>query len=117
MPATLQVGVRCAALVALHEQYQTHCSAFITACNPHGMLLDTAVNERQQWLLCADILGLGLAAIPGTGEHPTGAWPAEPSYLVPGLARDIAQSLGRKFQQNAIIWTDVDAVPQLLLLR
>jgi hypothetical protein len=36
---------------------------------------------------------------------------------VPGLTRTAAQQLGRQFEQNAIIWADADAIPELILLR
>jgi hypothetical protein len=56
-------------------------------------------------------------AIPGIGVHPTGEWRGEPSYLVPGLSRAAAEELGSRFEQNALIWSGADAVPELLLLR
>jgi len=116
LPAILRVGVQCAALAALHVRYHTDCSAFLTAFNPEGTLTDALVNARQQQVLLAKISALGLIAIPGCGQHPTGEWPGEPSYLVPALDCPRAERLGRMFQQNAIIWSGADAVPQLLLL-
>ena len=59
----------------------------------------------------------GLAYIAGEGKHPVGDWPGEPSYLVFDLSLEAAKTLGRKFNQNAIVWCDLDAVPQLILLR
>jgi hypothetical protein len=67
--------------------------------------------------LLQQILAAGLVAIPGIGQHPTGSWPGEPSYLVPGLARAAALELGRQFAQNALIWAGDDAVPELILLK
>ena len=43
--------------------------------------------------------------------------PGEPSYLVFGLKLEAAKTLGRALRQNAIVWSDVDAVPRLILLR
>jgi len=34
-----------------------------------------------------------------------------------GLGLDAASVLGIAFRQNAMVWNDVDAVPQLVLLR
>lgn len=48
---------------------------------------------------------------------PTGIWPTEKSFFVPGLDLDTAKSLGRRFNQNAIVWIDGDAIPRLILLR
>jgi hypothetical protein len=117
VPAVLQVGVRCAPLVILHQLHHTDCSAFVTACNPRGELLDDAVNTQRQAALALEISRLGRLAIDGIGRHPQGGWPPEPSFLVPGLTRAAAQQLGRQFEQNAILWSDADAMPQLILLR
>jgi hypothetical protein len=116
-PAILRVGVSCPQLALLHAAHHTQCSAFITACNPLGAIVADAVNQQRQEALAAQLSGQGLVAIDGIGEHPANGWPAEPSYLVPGLTRTAAQRLGRQFEQNAIIWAGADAVPELILLR
>lgn len=116
-PAVLHVGVPCAGLALLHERYQTHCSAFLSACNPLGEVVDAAVNARRQEALAAEVSRQGLPALTGIGQHPTNTWPGEPSVLVLGLTRAAAQELGRQFEQNAIIWAGADAVPELVLLR
>jgi hypothetical protein len=116
-PAILRVGVRCAELALLHEAHHTLCSAFITACNPLGVIVADSVNQQRQAALAAQLSHQGLVAIPGLGEHPAHEWPGEPSYLVPGLTRTAAQQLGRDFAQNAIIWSGADAIPELILLR
>lgn len=115
--AILQVGVRSAPLARLHQLHRTNCSAFITACNPLGKLVDDALNAQRQAALAAQLSQQGYMAIAGIGQHPTGAWAPEPSYLVLGLTRTAAQHLGRQFEQNAIVWADADAIPQLILLR
>ena len=117
VPAVLQVGVRCAQLALLQRLHQTDCSAFVTACNPRGELLEQPINARRQAALALEISRLGRLAIDGIGQHPAGGWPPEPSFLVPGLTREAAQQLGRQFEQNAILWSDADAVPELILLR
>jgi hypothetical protein len=115
--AVLQVGVRSAPLAHLHQLHQCACSAFITACNPLGQLVDAAVNAQRQAALAAELSRQRYVAIAGIGRHPTGDWPPEPSYLVLGLTRSAAQQLGRRFEQNALVWADADAIPQLILLR
>jgi hypothetical protein len=55
--------------------------------------------------------------IDGDGADPSGQWPAERSYLAFGIDADAARELGRRFQQDAVIWIGKDAIPQLLLLR
>jgi hypothetical protein len=104
-------------LAVLHQTWRTQYSAFITACNPRGTIVDDAVNAERQAALAQELTLLERLAIPGIGQHPTGDWPGERSYWVPGLTREAAQKLGVQFQQNAIIWVGSDAVPELILLR
>jgi hypothetical protein len=113
----LRVGVQSPELALLHHSRRTQCSAFITACNPLGTIVTDAVNAERQAALAEELTRQGRPAIPGIGRHPTGNWPGEPSYWVPGLTREAAQNLGTQFQQNAIIWAGSDAVPELILLR
>jgi uncharacterized protein DUF3293 len=116
-PAVLRIGVHCPALAALHAAHDVQCSALITACNPHGVVLDAAVNRQRQKALAAQLLHQGRIGIEGLGRHPTNGWPAEQSFLVPGLSRVAAEALGLQFEQNAIVWAGADAVPELVLLR
>ncbi len=104
-------------LVDLYRARGFECAAFVTACNPHSRLLDPASNEDRQAALRRWLVRRGWTFLPGTGRHPGGRWPPEPSFLVLGLAVEAAQSLGRKFEQNAIVWCGPNAVPQLVLLR
>ncbi len=117
VPAVLRVGVHCRELAILQQLHQTHCSAFVTACNPRGELAEEALNAQRQAALAAQISSQGYVAIAGIGQHPTGDWPPEPSYLVLGIPRADAMRLGQQFGQNAILWADGDAVPELILLR
>jgi Protein of unknown function (DUF3293) len=117
LPLTLHVDAVCPELLLLHARYQVRCSAFITACNPLGRSAAAPVNAQHQQALLAQLSRRKLVAIPGIGEHPTNQWPGEPSFLVPGVARRTAQALGRQFEQNAIVWSGLDAVPKLILLR
>jgi hypothetical protein len=55
--------------------------------------------------------------IKGAGSDPSGGWPPEESFLVLGLGLEAARTLGREFHQNALLWTDHDAIPRLILLR
>ena len=51
----------------------------------------------------------------GIGQDPD--WPGEASCLVFGLALEATRVLGHKFNQNAIVWCDREAKPELVLLR
>jgi hypothetical protein len=117
LPTTLHVDAVCPELLLLHARYQANCSAFITACNPLGTRTAAPLNAQRQEALLAELSRRKLVALRGIGQHPTNAWPGEPSFLVPGVTRRDAQALGRRFEQNAIVWSGRDALPELILLR
>ena len=114
---TLLVGTRNASLAALHEVTKVESSAFVTGCNPFSKPFDPAANAQRQEALAQELTELRVKVIDGIGQHPSGEWPGEPSFLVLGLSLDAAKELGARYEQNAIIWAGPDAVPQLVLLR
>lgn len=114
---TLRVDQFNGALQDLHLRHGADCSAFLTACNPFSRPLDAAANHARQAALIDELHREGLRFLQGEGEHPSNGWPAEPSVLVFGLDLDAASALGRRLEQNAIVWSAADAVPRLILLR
>ena len=114
---SLRIGRHSAPLQALHTTHNVHCSAYITACNPYSQPLTAAQNAARHAALLRVLRRQGLAWVPGVGRHLAGNWPGERSVLVLGLGLDAASVLGIAFRQNAIVWNDADAVPQLVLLR
>lgn len=116
-PWALRVGLTSPELIAAQRERSVDCSAFVTACNPNGRIADAAVNRRLQRELMAQLARLNLAFLPGVGEDPQGDWPGEESVLIFGLDLAGATRLGRRFRQNAVLWSGADGVPQLVLLR
>jgi len=105
------------ALQALHRRHGCSCSAFVTAFNPFGQLLDAQGNAQRQIALLEQLHAQGHILIAGCGRDPDGLWPPEPSLLVLALELDAARQLGRRHEQNAVVWSGADAVPRLILLR
>ena len=96
------------------------CAAFITACNPFSLPRSSEANHAA----CARLRDALIRHIPhpeeiieGEGGDPSGIWPGEESFLVLGLNLETSRALGRKFEQNAIVWAGPDAIPRLILLR
>ena len=116
-PFTLRVDEPSAALAAAHKRFRTDCSAFITACNPFSEDVGAASSAQRHADLGLELARRSLAHIEGIGQHPSNQWPGEASYLVFGLKLEAAKTLGRALRQNAIVWSDADAVPRLILLR
>lgn len=113
----LKISEKNEELVALLKFHRSEVCAFVTAYNPFGEILSHEQNSDLQKRLEEEIQFRGLTYIAGEGKHPVGDWPGEPSYLVFDLSLEAAKTLGRKFNQNAIVWCGPDAVPQLILLR
>jgi len=116
-PATLKIGEACPKLASLHEEHRVDCSAFVTACNPFSQSRDDAANAEQQAALAHELKQRSLSFLEGIGQHPSNKWPGEASFLVLGLTLEAAKTLGARLEQNAIIWSGLDSVPQLILLR
>ncbi|MFM7759355.1 MAG: DUF3293 domain-containing protein [Burkholderiaceae bacterium] len=89
----------------------------MTACNPFSQDLGPAENHRRQVELAKEIGRRGFEYLDGVGQHPSGDWPGEPSFLILGLELEAAKSLGQSLEQNAIVWCGANGVPELVLLR
>lgn len=113
----LRIGEASPELARAHGRHSTDCSAFITACNPFSRLQPAAVNAARQRQLADELTQRGYAYLPGVGQHPFNGWPGEDSFLVFGLNLDAARALAARFQQNALVWSGPDAIPELILLR
>jgi hypothetical protein len=104
-------------LASEHKRHRVDCSAYITACNPFSQILDDKANVERHAALGREISQRRLTCIEGIGQHPSNQWPGEASYLIFGLTLEAAKALGTRLDQNAIVWSSTDAVPQLILLR
>ena len=113
---TLNIGVRCQTLDVLYTSNRVNSAAFITASNPFSQPLSEDENRLRNANLTEEINQLGLKFIAGIGQDPERKWPDEDSILVLGLGLEDAKSLGKNYEQNAIVWCDADAVPYLILL-
>jgi len=116
-PFTLRVDEPSAALAAAHGRCRANCSAYITACNPYSESVGAASNAERHADFALELARRSLAHIEGIGQHPSNEWLGEASYLVFGMALEAARTMGRALKQNAIVWSDADAVPRLILLR
>ena len=117
VPFSLNIGLPSEPLLQLYKQHRCDCAAFITACNPYSQKLAPAVNAQRHLDLMADLTSRSLIFVEGMGIGQDPDWPGEVSCLIFGLALEASRVLGRKFNQNALVWCDQDAKPELVLLR
>jgi len=110
----LRIGVHDAGVDRLLEAHGIATAAFVTAANPRGEARTPAENEVAMAALQAS---LALPWLSGEGRDPEGRWSPEPSLLVLGIARADAEVLGRRLEQNAIVFIERGRAPELVLLR
>jgi putative PIN family toxin of toxin-antitoxin system len=110
----LRIGERSAELEAWLDTQAAATAAFITAANPRGEQSSHAANEAAMSALHAS---LAWPYLPAEGRDPEGRWSAEPSALVLGISRPDAVALGRRLAQNAIVFVEKGAAPELVLMR
>ncbi|MCA3000604.1 MAG: DUF3293 domain-containing protein [Rhodocyclaceae bacterium] len=115
-PITLRIGLPSHALRKLHQLHGGN-SAFITAFNPFSQELSEEESLARQELLKADLLAAGCFVLPGIGRRFLNEMSREPSFLAVGIAAEAAKAIGTKYEQNAIVYNQAIAVPELVLLR
>ena len=115
-PFTLNIGISSQPLEVLYKSSCVNSAMFITASNPFSQLLSEDENSLRNVKLIDEIKQRSLKYIRGIGQDPERKWPGEDSILVLGLGLEAAKALGKHYEQNAIVWCDADAVPQLIFL-
>lgn len=116
-PFVLHIGIKSSPLLSLYGETECDCCAYLTACNPYSEALSDSANAKKQARLERDLETQGWRFFLGLGEHPSGDWPGEPSFLVLGMSREEGKAFGARYEQNAIVWCGADAVPELVVLR
>lgn len=115
-PVDLRVGEGCAAL----EKYlaENRCRAWlvITASNPASVRLEEQENLARLRILGGLLQSLALPTLPAENLADDGLWPAEPGFCVaaPVMDRELAQALGRRQGQNAVLFGEAGGLPELL---
>jgi hypothetical protein len=114
------VGEPSDVLEAMMAMNHVRTAAFVSSANTRGVA--TPGNERR----LADFLLRGALDGPavnqkyrvyqGEGRDPEGNWNAEPSVLIMGIPRAEAEALGRRLEQNAIVWIEKGRAPELVVL-
>lgn len=98
----------------LLDTHGVRTAAFLTACNPGSEREDPAANQAAQAALLDAASRLGHTTLPGVAVDPDGQWPDEESVLVIGIDAAEATMLARRFGQNALVWINAGATPELV---
>ena len=113
----LKIDIHSPELESIYKTSHKHTAAFITAFNPYSQELSNQENKDRNHKLEELIQSLDFDYIHGEGKCGDGDWDGEKSFLIFGISEKQASEIGKEFEQNAIVWCDKDAIPQLLLLK
>ena len=111
----LKIGEPSARLDALLDAEGAPTAAFVTPANPRSKPRPRAENAAALEKLDQIIAGAGYPWRAAEGREPDGNW-REPGRLVIGIWREHAETLGRLFRQNAIVWLERGKAPELVIL-
>ena len=114
---TLRIWKISPELAALYGEHGVKSAMYLTAYNPYSRKTDRNLNIRAHKHLKNDLTQMKLPFFEGMGGDPSGHWKAEPSFLVLGVTLETAKEMAGKYKQNAVVWVDSDAAPQLILMR
>ncbi|MSQ81110.1 MAG: DUF3293 domain-containing protein [Candidatus Methylopumilus sp.] len=113
----LKIGMHSRELESIYKTSYKYTAAFITAFNPYSQELSNQENKDRNHKLEELLQSLHFDYIHGEGKCGHGDWDGEESFLIFGISKKQASEIGKEFEQNAIVWCDKDAIPQLLLLK
>lgn len=114
---TLHIDQHSAPLNQILTKFEHQCAAFITASNPLSRPQSPHLNQIRNTQLRHALTQHTHLVFAGVSTDPAKKWPAEKSFLALGINLKTAMSLGKQFDQNAVVWADTDAIPRLILLR
>lgn len=78
--------------------------AIITAYNPYSKECLPEENKRNNLQLKAKLLELELTVLEADGVPADSNWEVEQSYFVYNISLDVAKTIGKQFEQNAIVY-------------
>ncbi len=113
----LKPGFPSPELLGVYQRYSVSSACFISAYNPRSEPRSQDENAAAQQALIQAVETMGYAFLHGMGEDSEGGCAGEPCLLILGISRDQSLNLGTRFEQNALLWMEADAIVQLLLLR
>lgn len=89
--------------------------AFITAYNPYSRVLTDIENKIRHNELKE--LTTNYVTLEGYGVGEDSTWEPELSLFIIGISKDGASKIGKKFEQNAIVYGEFNNSPELIILN
>jgi hypothetical protein len=88
--------------------------ACITAHNPQSEVQSARENERRDLELKETLRAHNTRWYPTAATGDLGDWPAESGVLALGVSRGLAESIGREFDQAAVVWGRLGGAAELV---
>jgi hypothetical protein len=110
----IQIGVTNDSLNELVIQHNATEWAYITAYNHFSRILTDIENQGRHLELKE--LTRSYLTYEGHGVGTDSSWEPELSLLIIGISKEEAILIGKKFEQNAIVYGTINIVPELLIL-
>lgn len=112
---TIEIGKLNQEIDEIIIKHNSNAWAFITAYNPYSRVLTNDENRVRHEELKDLTKNYMTFEGHGVGEDPT--WEAELSLFIIGISKDDALKIGKKFEQNAIVYGKFNNSPELLILN
>lgn len=112
---TIEIGKLNQEIDNLLNEHKSHEWAFITAYNPFSKVVSEEENIMRHNELKELTRSYKTFEGHGVGEDPS--WEPELSLFVIGITEDDASKIGIKFEQNAIVYGQINNAPRLLILN
>ena len=109
----LYIGKRNPKLERLLKSLQAKTWALITASNPYSQCLSESENLQRHQELIEYLQPLSYSIFDAWGKDQLGDWTPEKSVLIIGIDSLQAKTIGRRFEQNAIVYGELGKPAQL----
>lgn len=116
-PVVLRINDAPANLAPFFPGDGINSMAYITASNPRSRILSAETNMAANRQLQAELDQRGFRYISGHAHDPGQQWPDEAGFLIDAISLSEARTLGARYEQNAIVFIDIDQMTRLILLR
>ncbi len=100
----------------IYDNNNINTCAYITAYNPYSKRVNIDKNIKNNESLKSLLDEKNYKYIEGFGSHPSNEWEKEYSFFIINIDYNSACDIGRKYNQNAILWCNDNCIPQLILL-
>ena len=113
---TLQPRIRSVEIEGLFSDKNHQSASCITAFNPASKVCSDDENLNFHEKLIQEVESMCVQFLPMFGRCPHGNWKSENGLLLLGISLTQAQQLGRKFNQNAIVFIGKDCIPEIYVI-